>query len=59
MKTIYILAWFSLIIAIMLTSLTGMISLFALTAYGLIATCLVLVMYFRGDHFQDEEQRIG
>lgn len=59
MKTLYILAWFGLIMAIMLTSLSGMINTFAVVAFGLIATWLVLIMYYWSDHFQDEEQRIG
>ena len=59
MKTLYILAWFGLIMAIMLTSLTGMLDTFAVVAYGLIAIWLVLIMYYWGDHFHDEEQRIG
>jgi hypothetical protein len=59
MKTLYILAWFGLIMAIMLTNLTGMINTFAAVVFGLIAIWLVLIMYYWGDHFEDEEQRIG
>ena len=59
MKTLYILAWFGLIMAIMFTSLLGMINTFAVVAFGLVVTWLVMIMYFWGDHFEDEEQRIA
>lgn len=58
MKTLYILAWFGLIMATFLMSLTGMLNTFAVVAFGLIAIWLVLIMYYWGDHFKGEEQRI-
>ena len=59
MKTLYILAWFGLIMAIMLTSLSGMISTFAVVTFSLMAIWLVLIFYYWGDRFEDENQRIG
>lgn len=59
MKTLYILAWFLLIIAVLITTLMEIINPFAIVLFGLIAAGLLSVMYFWSDYLEDEEQTIG